>query len=72
MRAYGNLICRAMRITIVIVAVLYVTLNALDVLVTTIFVLLHFHFTFPLAVFCKRLFAFAVFSLAEQLQIYTH
>ena len=68
---YGNLICRAMGITIVIIAVLYVTLNTLDVLVTTVFVLLHFHFSFPLAVFCKRLCAFAAFSLSKQLQIYT-
>ena len=49
MRTYGNLICRAVRITIVIVAILNIALDALDVL-TEIILLLHFHFSFPLAV----------------------
>jgi hypothetical protein len=66
LRAYGNLICRAVRITIVIVAILYVALNTLDVLFTTVLVLIQFHFSFsPLRFFGKRLSAFANCSLAE-------
>ena len=59
-----------MGIAIVIIAVLYVTLDALDVL-AAIILLLHFHFSFPLAVLCKRLFAFAVFSLSVPPPLYT-
>ena len=71
MRSYGNLICRAVSITIVIVAILYVALDTFDVLTAAILVLLHSHFSFPLAVFCKRLCAFAVFSLSAPLHFYT-
>ena len=72
LRAYGNLICRAVRITIVIVAILHIALNSLDVLTTAFIVLLHFHFSFPLAVLCKRLCAFAAFSFSARISIYTH
>ena len=70
LRTYGNLTCRAVGIAIVIIAVLYVTLDALDVL-AAIILLLHFHFSFPLAVLCKRLFAFAVCSLSAKPPLYT-
>ena len=46
LRTYCNLVCRAVRITIVVVAVLYVAFDTLDMLVTTIFVLFHFHFSY--------------------------
>ena len=69
-RAYGDLICSAVGVAIVIIAVLYVTLDALDVL-AAIILLLHFHFSFPLAVLCKRLFAFAVCSLSAKPPLYT-
>ena len=59
-----------MGIAIVIIAVLYVTLDALDVL-AAIILLLHFHFSFPLAVLCKRPFVFAVFSLSVLPLLYT-
>ena len=52
---YGNLVCRAMGITIVIVAVLHVALNALDVLAAAFLAFLHFHFSFPLVVFAKAI-----------------
>lgn len=70
-RSYCNLVCRAVSITIVIVAILYVALDAFDMLTAAILVLFHFHFSFPLAVFCKRLCAFAVFSLYTPLHFYT-
>jgi hypothetical protein len=46
-RAYGDLICSAVGITIVVIAILYVAFNTLDVLITAILLLLHFHFLFP-------------------------
>ena len=69
-RSYGNLACRAMCIAIVVVAILHVALDTLDVL-TAFLVLLHFHFSFPLAVLCKRLCAFAESSLSARMPIYT-
>ena len=71
MRSNCDLVCRAMSITIVIVAILYVALDTFDVLTAAILVLLHFHFSFPLAVLCKRLCAFATISLAASVSIYT-
>ena len=53
-RSYGDLICGAMGITIVIVAILYVALDPLDVLATAILVLLHFHFSFPPCGFVQK------------------
>jgi hypothetical protein len=70
-RSYSDLVCGAVGITIVIVAILYVALNTLDVLFTAILMLFHFHFLFPLAVLCKRLSAFATFSLSARMQIYS-
>ena len=56
-RAYCNLVCSAIGITIVIVAILYIALNPLDVL-ATIVRLLHFHFFFPLCGFVQKLLCF--------------
>ena len=70
-RSNCDLVCSAMSITIVIVAILYVALDTFDVLTAAILVLLHFHFSFPLAVFCKRLYSFAEFSFSEQFRFYT-
>ena len=70
-RSYGDLVCGAVGITIVIVAILYVALDSLDVLAAALLVLLHFHFSFPLAVLCKRLCAFAAISLSATRQGYT-
>ena len=70
-RTYGNFICGAVGITIVIVAILHIALNSLDVLFTAILMLFHFHFLFPLAVLCKRLSAFAAFSFSARMQIYS-
>ena len=53
-RAYGDLICGAVGITIVVIAVLYVAFNTLDVLITAILLLLHFHFLFPPLRFCAK------------------
>ena len=71
-RSYGNFVCCAVCITIVIVAILYVALNPLDMLAAAILVLLHFHFSFPLAVFCKRHCAFAAISFSAKPPLYTH
>lgn len=71
MRTYGNFVCGAVSIAIVVVAILYVALNTLDVLFTAILMLFHFHFLFPLAVLCKRLSSFAAFSLSARMQIYS-
>ena len=49
-RTYGDLICCAVCVAIVIVAVLHVTLDPFNVLTAAIFAFLHFHFSFPLAV----------------------
>ena len=65
-RSYGDLICCAVSITIVVVAILYVAFNTLNVLTAAILVLLHFHFSFPLAVLCKSLCAFAAISLSAR------
>ena len=53
-RSYGDLICGAMGITIVIVAILYVALDPLDMLAAAILVLLHFHFSFPPCGFVQK------------------
>ena len=63
-RAYGDLVCSAVCIAVVVVAILYVALNTLDVLFTAILVLLHFHFSFPLAVLCNKHSALAAFSFS--------
>ena len=53
LRAYGNLTCCAVRITIVIVAILHVAFDTLDVLAAAFIVLLHFHFFSPLRFYAK-------------------
>ena len=70
-RTYGNLVGGAMCITIVIVAILHVTLNALNMLTAAILLFLHFHFSFPLAVLCKRRCSFAEISLSAKVYIYS-
>ena len=54
LRAYCNLTCCAVRITIVIVAILHVAFDTLDVLAAAFIVLLHFHFFFPPCGFMQK------------------
>ena len=71
-RTYGNFVCSAVGIAIVIIAVLHIALDALDVLAAAFLVLLHFHFSFPLAVLCKRRCSFAAISFSAKSFFYTH